>query len=266
MKYECKSIQILLPNYAEGLCCEEERRAVEEHVRGCEECRELLDALFAKEYELEDSPPKKEKPSPKRRRRRFLALLSAVVLLFAAVGVAFVYNPDLYYQYLYWGDRVAIRLHLDNVDPSFPIEGYIQIHHLYAGTDEGALQETMNELYALSLFSSGLSLPGGWTSLSWERTDQGNTWSASIPAGQKGTYLVDLCIRNELYPKLFPGRDFSGFAVGDTYPIFCLESLDVWNLKYDLAILNEEQGSPVHMEHSFSCPTHPELSSGSSNL
>ena len=204
LKYECKSIQVLLPNYAEGLCCEEERRAVEEHVRGCEECRELLDALFAKEYELEDSPPKKEKPSPKRRRRRFLALLSAVVLLFAAVGVAFVYNPNLYYQYLYWGDRVAIRLHLDNVDPSFPIEGYIQIHHLYAGTDEGALQETMNELYALSLFSSGLSLPGGWTSLSWERTDQGNTWSASIPAGQKGTYLVDLRIRNELYPKLFP--------------------------------------------------------------
>ena len=69
MKSDCKQVRQLLPHYVQGLCSEEERRAVEEHVRGCEECRELLDAMEANEVELTDDPPAaRKKASPKKRR------------------------------------------------------------------------------------------------------------------------------------------------------------------------------------------------------
>ncbi|MEQ2441213.1 zf-HC2 domain-containing protein [Solibaculum intestinale] len=37
MQASCRELRQLLPHYVQGLCSEEERRAVEEHVRGCEE-------------------------------------------------------------------------------------------------------------------------------------------------------------------------------------------------------------------------------------
>lgn len=38
----CKIIEDLLPLYAEGLCSEESRAAVEEHIAGCDTCSEKL--------------------------------------------------------------------------------------------------------------------------------------------------------------------------------------------------------------------------------
>lgn len=52
MSYPCHIIQDLLPSYVDGLCSTESQQAVEEHVRGCEPCRQTLDAMQAKEYEL----------------------------------------------------------------------------------------------------------------------------------------------------------------------------------------------------------------------
>lgn len=41
----CKIIEDLLPLYVEGICSEESRRMVEEHLKGCEACRKTLEAL-----------------------------------------------------------------------------------------------------------------------------------------------------------------------------------------------------------------------------
>lgn len=45
MKLPCKTIEDLLPLYHDGVCSEESRRLVDEHIEGCEKCRKILDAL-----------------------------------------------------------------------------------------------------------------------------------------------------------------------------------------------------------------------------
>ena len=259
MKSDCKQVRQLLPHYVQGLCSEEERRAVEEHVRGCEECRELLDAMEANEVELIDEPPAaKEKASPQKRRNRILALVVAVVLVFTGIAVAFAYQPDLYYQYLYRGDRIHLNVHLHNLDPSFPIEEYIQINAYYVGEDQTKFSEVSSMLYSYSLFSQGFPALSGEIPLSWERTGQGNTITASLPGGQKGYYLLDFRIKQALYDQLFPGRDFSAYGVGGTYPIYNLEAWDVWDLDFDLTVLSQAQGVPLQLDHTITCRTQKE--------
>lgn len=260
MMPDCKQVQKLLTEYVEGVCSEEERQTVEKHVRGCGECREFLDAMEANEVEITDrSPSAREKTSPKRRRNRILSSIMAVVLVFAVVTVAFAYQPNLYYRYLYRGDRIFVNIHLHNLDPSFPIEDYIQTNAYYAGEDQTSFREVASMLYSYSLFSHEFSDFSGGTPLCWERTDQGSTLTASLPGGQKGYYLLDLRVKHELYDQLFPGRDFSAYEVGGTYPIYNLESWDVWDLDFDLTVQSQAYGFPLQMQSSVTCRTQDEM-------
>ena len=43
----CKIVQDLLPLYHDGVCSEESRRAVKEHLAGCEACRQALEDMDA---------------------------------------------------------------------------------------------------------------------------------------------------------------------------------------------------------------------------
>ena len=43
----CEIVRDLLPLYADGLCSEESRRAVEEHLKSCEACRSFYEAMQA---------------------------------------------------------------------------------------------------------------------------------------------------------------------------------------------------------------------------
>lgn len=104
MKLSCNLIQDLMPGYVDGLLSEDSRRAVEEHVRRCEPCREVLDAMQAKEYQLTDPVDSQKKKRPFRKlRNRILSLITAVVLICGSVSVFFLYNQSFLYQYLYWG-------------------------------------------------------------------------------------------------------------------------------------------------------------------
>ena len=47
MKISCEIIRDLLPLYMDGVCSEESRKAVDEHVRDCEKCREELRLMGA---------------------------------------------------------------------------------------------------------------------------------------------------------------------------------------------------------------------------
>ena len=44
-KKDCKIVQDLLPNYIENLTKEETSKYIEEHIKECEECKELLDKM-----------------------------------------------------------------------------------------------------------------------------------------------------------------------------------------------------------------------------
>ncbi|MCD3418819.1 zf-HC2 domain-containing protein [Streptococcus equi subsp. zooepidemicus] len=45
MKISCEVIKDLLPLYQDGICSDESRKIVEEHLQSCDECRELLDNM-----------------------------------------------------------------------------------------------------------------------------------------------------------------------------------------------------------------------------
>ena len=42
---KCEIIRDLLPSYVDGLTSRESDRAIEEHLKGCRECREYMDEM-----------------------------------------------------------------------------------------------------------------------------------------------------------------------------------------------------------------------------
>lgn len=88
---KCEIIKDLIPLCSEGLCSDESRQAVEEHIRTCEPCRLLYEHI--PEPAVQIVPPE-ESSAMKKLSRRFktvrikTALLAAVLLLFVGtVGV-----------------------------------------------------------------------------------------------------------------------------------------------------------------------------------
>lgn len=45
VKMNCNIIKDLLPLYVDGCCCEESAKAIEEHIKNCEECRKYLESI-----------------------------------------------------------------------------------------------------------------------------------------------------------------------------------------------------------------------------
>lgn len=92
----CEIVRDLLPLYHDGVCSEESRRAVEEHLTGCETCRQALadmDAPLpaAEEKKTEEDAAVVERIAREWRRlwRRTLLTGVAVVLVLCLGGFAF---------------------------------------------------------------------------------------------------------------------------------------------------------------------------------
>lgn len=107
MKNDCSIVQDLLPLYAEDMVKPETGEFVEEHLAGCESCRNELDALRAGT----DAPAPEVQLAPLRgieqalRRRRLTAVLltAALVLTLATAGFAYVTAPQyMDYAELEW--------------------------------------------------------------------------------------------------------------------------------------------------------------------
>ncbi|MDO5155086.1 MAG: zf-HC2 domain-containing protein [Eubacteriales bacterium] len=45
MRENCNIIRDLFPSYVDGLCSSDSKKCIEEHVKACPECREILDAM-----------------------------------------------------------------------------------------------------------------------------------------------------------------------------------------------------------------------------
>ena len=106
MKLDCELIEDLLPLYEEELCSPASRRAVEEHLRGCEACRRLSAPLPIPEPEESPAADRAVKKSMKKVKRRWLTSLIAAVLVFPVLllgfnqfrgsGLSFTNGGDLY--------------------------------------------------------------------------------------------------------------------------------------------------------------------------
>ena len=93
---KCEIIKDLIPLYCDGLCGDETRAAVEEHIAGCEDCRRLLEAAGAEPeapepqtYDEEEARVLrgvKKRYSRIRWRAVFLAVGIAAVLIAAVCG------------------------------------------------------------------------------------------------------------------------------------------------------------------------------------
>ncbi|MCD8160976.1 MAG: zf-HC2 domain-containing protein [Clostridiales bacterium] len=85
MKLECGIARDLLPLYVEGLCSEESRAALEQHLQECEDCRACCQRMTAENTEVAPSPPAGEESTRFRRgmrrvRRRWALSLVAVLV------------------------------------------------------------------------------------------------------------------------------------------------------------------------------------------
>lgn len=91
----CKIVQDLLPLYHDGVCSEESRAAVEEHLAGCESCRQQLTDMdaplpAAEEEKREEDTAVVERIAREWRRlwRRALLTCAVVVAVLSLGGFA----------------------------------------------------------------------------------------------------------------------------------------------------------------------------------
>lgn len=118
----CEMIRDLLPSYIDGLSSDVTNREIEGHVRECDACREVLDAMRDPKAEPEDSENRQEidflKKTRKGVRNAALASVMAALLLIVAVLGSFVFlvgretNSDfLVYDLSVDGQNLTIKGH-----------------------------------------------------------------------------------------------------------------------------------------------------------
>lgn len=80
-KMSCDMVNDLLPLYLDGICSEESKDMVEQHIKNCEECRKTLECM----QENVDIPEEKDTSIIQKVKRRIL--IEKLVIVFAVVLV-----------------------------------------------------------------------------------------------------------------------------------------------------------------------------------
>ena len=258
MSYPCNIIQDLLPSYVDGLCSAESQRAVEEHVRGCEPCRQTLDAMQAKEYELPDPAQNIKKKRPfQKLRNRVLSLIMAVVLVCGSVSVFFHYNQNFYYQYLHWGDRIHINLTVNGIDASVPVDDCVQVSYVYIG-ENPAVKQSIREMFkwnAYSAVDSNNTYLYSWIPITLTRTGE-NTFTSSFPGGEKGYYMIRVDLKPEIFGYVFPDvpnldEDWNGGS--NVYDILNRDGWETWDYEFVVGVSYFEGNCTTEMSDRFTC-------------
>lgn len=132
MSLTCGIVKDLLPLYAENLCGDESREAVEAHLNECDSCRALLDGMKQQESTspLEALPLRSISKKIKRKQIRLvaLALCLALFLITAYQGRVNQFKPIPYdpgFQFSVTADENGgLILTYDNSLEPFAIKGY----------------------------------------------------------------------------------------------------------------------------------------------
>lgn len=97
MKYPCDMIQDLLPLYLDGVCSEESRKAVEQHLAECLNCKEFYNTMCEADQvniDIHDANRERQKAASfqavKKRilRKQILVAIIAVIMLIAITFIA----------------------------------------------------------------------------------------------------------------------------------------------------------------------------------
>ena len=125
MNNNCDIIKDLLPLYADGVCSEDSRRLVEEHIAGCSACRSELETM-GKDIKL---PSSKDAAALKRIKRRIRA--EKIVAGLAAGAVIL-------------GGLSFLTVWLINTDRSMDVEKYHITENVSVTEHDGALWLSVN--------------------------------------------------------------------------------------------------------------------------
>ena len=108
---KCEIIKDLIPLYCDGLCGDETRAAVEEHIAGCEDCRRLLEAAGAEPAIPPRTYDEEEARVLRGVKKRYARIRWRAVLL--AVGIAAVLIAAVEGVYYFHEHRILFPEHSD---------------------------------------------------------------------------------------------------------------------------------------------------------
>lgn len=188
MSKQCKIVEDLLPLYHDGVCSEESRQLVEEHLAQCEGCRSLLKKIDeeimspAKDEDvkaLEGISKAVRKGWKKALRTGVSITLAAVLLLFAGFSTWWYFHEYRYYSAFAEGQMpVTIEANVKNSIP--PSENYTWY----------------DDVYRYDVSVPGFMGIGGFVGM--ERSDDNETHSAdlAITRWENEKYIFHVSIKN----------------------------------------------------------------------
>lgn len=89
-KKDCKIVQDLLPNYIENLTKEETSKYIEEHIKECEECKELLDKMRTEIKSNDEKRDLREVKYMKKFKNKIRILKFIILLIVLLLILAFI--------------------------------------------------------------------------------------------------------------------------------------------------------------------------------
>ena len=204
MKITCNIIEDLLPLYVEDMVSEDSRKLVEEHLKGCPDCRKMQEEMMRENRltaGIKDSNSvqinKTEAESLKKirrriRKKRILSVILAVVLVAAAGGAGHYWYYDKE-NYISW-DAANISVKdgkvYSTVSPLGRLKSilsvdqknmfYMMSETMWTRRQYPSDPDTENELWSLQDFQEA-----------HDRSDDAVTDETSLPSGIENVYYVD---------------------------------------------------------------------------
>ena len=112
MKTSCKIIEDLLPMYHDGICSEESASLIEEHLKECESCRQILASLrgeivLPKEVPTDDLKPLEEIQHQITKEKKRSGRRGAIVAVSVLFAIFLIWTSIWYFGYAIHYDRLA---------------------------------------------------------------------------------------------------------------------------------------------------------------
>ena len=204
MKITCNIIEDLLPLYVDDMVSEDSRKLVEEHLKGCPDCRKMqeemmrenrLTAVRKDDNSVQINKTEAESLKKIRRRirkKRILSVILAVVLVAAAGGAGHYWYYDKE-NYISW-DAANISVKdgkvYSTVSPLGRLKSilsvdqknmfYMMSETMWTRRQYPSDPDTENELWSLQDFQEA-----------HDRSDDAVTDETSLPSGIENVYYVD---------------------------------------------------------------------------
>lgn len=122
MKLSCNVMKDMLPLYHDGVCSEDSKELVEDHLKECPHCRSVLDALRGEigltEQPVDDLQPLKEMGKQWKKEKKRSVRKGACIALAALLSVFFLWCGIWYFGYAVRYDILAAEL--DRANGDFP--------------------------------------------------------------------------------------------------------------------------------------------------